>query len=81
VKKDYRQAKLDLRTRSMLDFAERLTRDATQLREVDIQGLRRIGLSDSDILDLTMAASYFNYINRIADALGVLEIEPERQRA
>jgi alkylhydroperoxidase family enzyme len=63
----------------MLDYAERLTRDATQLREGDIQGLRRAGLSDPDILDLTMVASYFNYINRIADALGVLEIEPERR--
>jgi hypothetical protein len=42
--------------------------------------LRQLGLSDRDILDAVEVISYFNYINRIADALGI-DPEPEMQAA
>jgi hypothetical protein len=41
--------------------------------------LRLHGLSDADILDAVEVISYFNYINRVADALGV-DPEPEMQQ-
>ena len=37
----------------------------------DIEPLRAVGLTDRDILDTVQVISYFNYINRVADALGV----------
>ncbi|MXY98971.1 MAG: hypothetical protein F4Z29_14890 [Gemmatimonadetes bacterium] len=55
----------------MLDFAIRLTEDATQIRKDDLEGLRSKGFDDVAILQITLIASWFNYINRVADALGV----------
>jgi alkylhydroperoxidase family enzyme len=46
------------------------------MRGEDCQLLREAGLSDRDILDAVEVISYFNYINRVADALGV-DLEPE----
>jgi uncharacterized protein YciW len=42
----------------------------------DIDALRQAGFSDRDIVDANQVASYFNYVNRVADGLGV-ELEPE----
>jgi alkylhydroperoxidase family enzyme len=55
----------------MLDYVTQLTRDATRLSEEDHQRLRRAGFDDRGILQITLIASWFNYINRVADALGV----------
>jgi alkylhydroperoxidase family enzyme len=44
-----------------------------------VETLRRHGLSDRDILDAVEVISYFNYINRVADALGI-EPEPDLDR-
>jgi len=41
------------------------------MKQADVEALRRHGYSDEDIHDITQIAAYFNYINRIADALGV----------
>lgn len=46
------------------------------MQPTDLERLRRVGLSDRDILDAVQVVAYFNYINRIADALGV-DPEPE----
>lgn len=51
--------------------AEKITRDATQITEQDIEELRQAGFDDQAILQLTLIASWFNYINRVADSLGV----------
>jgi alkylhydroperoxidase family enzyme len=59
-----------------LEYADRITRDAASLTQAVIQGLRAQGLSDEEILHAAPIASYFNYINRISDALGV-ELEPD----
>lgn len=55
----------------MLDFAIRITEDATQIRKDDLDGLRSVGFDDVAILQITLIASWFNYINRVADALGI----------
>ncbi len=50
---------------------EKITRDATQIQEPDIEALRHAGFNDQAILQLTLIAAWFNSINRVADALGV----------
>ena len=55
----------------MADFVVKLTRDATQISPRDHEQLRAAGFDDRGILQVTLIASWFNYINRVADALGV----------
>ncbi|MGE0641151.1 MAG: carboxymuconolactone decarboxylase family protein [Thermoanaerobaculia bacterium] len=71
LRTDYREAQLSTADRAMLDYVARLTRDATTLGTADLDLLRREGFDDRAILQITALASWFNYINRIADALGV----------
>ena len=55
----------------MVDYVVKLTRDATQVSKDDHEKLRAVGFDDQAILQITLIASWFNYINRVADALGV----------
>ena len=55
----------------MLDYAAKLTTDATRVTAADLDGLRRLGFDDRAILQINLIASWFNYINRVADGLGV----------
>ena len=55
----------------MLDFVAQLTRDATRITPDHHVRLRAAGFDDKAILQITLIASWFNYINRVADALGV----------
>jgi alkylhydroperoxidase family enzyme len=55
----------------MVDYVVKLTKDATKVWKDDIEGLRAAGFDDQAILQITLIASWFNYINRVADALGV----------
>lgn len=55
----------------MLEYAIKITKDATAITPVDHQRLRSEGFDDTAILQITLIASWFNYINRAADALGV----------
>ena len=64
----------------MCKFAELLTRTPSAVRPQDLNTLRAHGLTDRDILDVVEVVSYFNYINRVADALGV-DPEPEMREA
>lgn len=68
---DYRTADLSPADRAMLDYVDQLTRDATRIAPEDLQTLRDAGFDDRTILQITALASWFNYINRMADALGV----------
>lgn len=68
---DYRKANLDPKTLAILGYAEQITRDAASITQAEIQRLREKGLSDEEILHTVEIASYFNYINRVADGLGV----------
>lgn len=55
----------------MLDYAAKLTRNAAQVTPDDLQRLREVGFNDTAILQMNLIASFFNYINRVADGLGV----------
>jgi len=68
---DYANAPITGQERIMLDHVVKLTKDATQVSREDIERLRAAGFDDKAILQITLIASWFNYINRVADALGV----------
>ena len=68
---DYRKAPISEQDRLMLDYVAQLTRDATRIGPQHHEGLRAAGFDDRGILQITLIASWFNYINRVADALGV----------
>jgi alkylhydroperoxidase family enzyme len=55
----------------MIDYVIKLTKDATKVSPQDHKILRAAGFDDRAILQITLIASWFNYINRVADALGV----------
>ncbi len=71
LKKDYRAAPISEQDRVMLDYVVQLTKDATQIWPEDHDKLRQVGFDDRSILQITLIAAWFNYINRVADALGV----------
>ena len=71
LKEDYRTAPIDEADRTMLDFVVQLTKDATKISKNDHEKLHAVGFDDKAILQITLIASWFNYINRVADALGV----------
>jgi alkylhydroperoxidase family enzyme len=54
-----------------VDYVVKLTKDATRVSPADHDALRAVGFDDTGILQITLIASWFNYINRVADALGV----------
>ena len=71
LERDYTTAPLSEQDRTMVDFVVKLTRDATKVSPADHDKLRQVGFDDKGILQITLIASWFNYINRVADALGV----------
>jgi uncharacterized peroxidase-related enzyme len=68
---DYEHAPLSEAERAMLDYATTVTEDATRVGPGDLDRLRAAGFDDRGILQITLIAAWFNYINRVADALGV----------
>ena len=71
IRRDYRTAPIDERDRVMLDYVSLLTKDATRVTPEDHARLRSAGFDDRGILQITLIASWFNYINCVADSLGV----------
>jgi len=71
LQRDYRSAAISEQDRAMLDYVVKLTKDATKITPDDHATLRAVGFDDQGILQITLIASWFNYINRVADALGV----------
>ena len=71
LKEDYRTAELNSADRAMLDYAHKLTVNPESVSRVDIESLRREGFDDTAVLQINLIASWFNYINRVADGLGV----------
>ena len=55
----------------MLDYAVRLTRDPGGMGEADVAALKVAGFDDTGILDICQVAAYYNFVNRLADGLGV----------
>ncbi len=68
---DYTQAPLNRQDRAMLDYAVQLTRDAVRITPAGHDRLREAGFDEVAVLQITLIAAWFNYINRVADALGV----------
>lgn len=68
---DYTTAPITEQERVMVDYVVKLTKDATKVWKDDIEGLRSVGFDDRGILQITLIAAWFNYINRVADSLGV----------
>lgn len=68
---DYRQAQITDSDRAMLDYAIKLTLEPWNMVEDDVIALRERGFSDSAILDINQVTSYYAYVNRLADGLGV----------
>ncbi len=60
----------------MLAYAVKLTTEPHRMDEADVEALRTHGFDDRAILDVCQVVSYYNYVNRLADGLGI-ELEPE----
>jgi uncharacterized peroxidase-related enzyme len=71
LEQDYTTAPITAADRVMLDYVVQLTRDATRIGPAHHDRLRAAGFDDRAILQITLIAAWFNYINRVADALGV----------
>jgi uncharacterized peroxidase-related enzyme len=70
IKRDWREAALSPADRALCAWAEKTTRMPGELGRADVDALRAAGLDDRAIHDAAQVIAYFNYINRIADALG-----------
>jgi uncharacterized peroxidase-related enzyme len=68
---DYTTAPVSEQERVMLEYVVQITRDATRIGPQHHGRLRAAGFDDQAILQMTLIAAWFNYINRVADALGV----------
>jgi uncharacterized peroxidase-related enzyme len=71
LRADFEMAPISEPERVMLRYVVQLSKDATQIGPQDHERLRNAGFDDRAILQITLIASWFNYINRVADALGV----------
>lgn len=76
MRRDWRGANLGPKVGALLDYAEKLTLRPWEMRREDVEGLRAAGWEDRQIHDAVQVIAYFNYINRVADGLGV-DLEPE----
>lgn len=68
---DWRTAGLDPADRALCEYTEKLTRSPAEVGAGDIEKLREAGFDDGGISSATQVIAYFNYINRIAEGLGV----------
>ena len=71
VKENYKTADISKAEKLMLYYAEKLTKESYNIQKNDVENLRKVGFSDRDIFDINQVCAYFNYVNRIADGLGV----------
>lgn len=71
IKSDFRKAKLPQKDLRMLEFVEKLTRAPWLTVESDILSLRQSGFKDVEILHIVLGCSHFNYLNRMADGIGI----------
>ena len=77
LQRDPLRADVPARDRALLLYAAKLTLQPATVRAGDLAALRAVGWDDRAILDLNQVVAYFNYVNRIADGLGV-RLEPDR---
>ncbi|HXV47816.1 MAG TPA: hypothetical protein VEB61_03360 [Candidatus Binatia bacterium] len=70
---NWRQADLADQERAMLEFTEKFTLTPSQIVDGDIEALRAAGFNETEILAIGLGAGYRNWVDRIADLLGVEE--------
>lgn len=71
IEDDFENAGLSEKRLTMLRYSVKLTLEPAEVTESDIQGLRDVGFTDTDILHMVEVVSYYAYANRIADGLGI----------
>jgi alkylhydroperoxidase family enzyme len=71
MKADFRQAGLSLRDRTMLEFVDALSHAPWALNPAGREGLERAGFREEEILHVVLGCAHFNYLNRMADGLGI----------
>ena len=76
VSSNWRTADLSARNRAILAYAEKLTLTPADMVAGDLAPMREAGITDEGILHACQVTAYFNYINRMADGLGVT-LEPD----
>ena len=87
IARDRRSAPLDAVDVAVMDLAERVVDDATSIGDADLRPLRELGLSETEIMDVVLAAAARCFFSKALDALGVLpdagyrELEPELREA
>jgi uncharacterized peroxidase-related enzyme len=69
--RDWRRAELSEADRALLEYTEKVTREPWTVKQGDIDGLKSHGFTETAILDACQIIGYFNYVNRLADGLGV----------
>ncbi len=79
LKTDPAHAPLDPQNKAMIDFALKLTREPSQVRQEDIEFLQQYGFSEEEIVDIVLITCLFNFMDRLADGLGV-ELDPRMQK-
>jgi uncharacterized peroxidase-related enzyme len=73
---NFNSVELPEKDRTMIEYAIKLTKSPKTVTEDDIKKLRKQNFSDTDILNINLIASYFNFVNRVALGLGV-EFNPD----
>jgi uncharacterized peroxidase-related enzyme len=68
---DHARAELESADRAILNYAAKLTATPGEMTAADVESLRDVGLDDRGIHDVCAITAYFNFVNRMADGLGV----------
>jgi uncharacterized peroxidase-related enzyme len=71
LKEDYTKANLTPKMLAMLQYAEQLTKRPASVEKENVEVLKRLGCSDREVLDLCQITAYFNFVNRLAEGLGI----------
>jgi uncharacterized peroxidase-related enzyme len=71
LREDWKAAPIDGRDRAMLAYCVKLTEAPASVQRDDVEALRAAGFDDVGISQIAMIAAFFNYVNRVADGLGV----------
>ena len=71
LRRDWRTAPLEPREIAMLEYVEKLTLRPASVTRDDVDRLRAAGFDDTGVLQINLIASWFNYVNRVADGVGV----------
>ncbi len=78
LKTDPEKALLGAQDRAMIDFALKLTRAPDTVKREDLEFLQQYGFSEENVVDIVLITCVFNFMNRLADGLGVA-LDPQMQ--